>query len=190
MPTYRRDPSRDAWDRQPGETAEHFDWFTAWRNDSHRRSYPRVAEKFGTTKAKVQGAAKRNDWANRLAEWRASESDLIHKRFVEIAEAGLIPFTQAFVRLSAAAVSQPLAKMPPDRALLAATGALKVLKEPDVKGLIQIAQAGGRGDREFDALDVVLDALASQFPDAHEAVLDALANVVDGDEEPTEGGDD
>ncbi|HET6711664.1 hypothetical protein, partial [Amycolatopsis sp.] len=105
-----------------------------------------------------------------------------------LVEAGLVPFAQGFTRLSAWAVQAPIEKVPADRALIAATSALRVMKEPDVQGLIRIAKAGTGDTRELDALSLVLDQLAEQFPEAHDAVLDALAAAVDGDQDQGSAG--
>jgi hypothetical protein len=172
----------DPWERQHGETAEQFDWFAQWRNDGHRRTFTRTAEKFQVTTARVAGAAKRNQWQYRLGAWKAANSQAIHERYSDLAEQALVPFIQATARLAAHAAQADLAKLPADRALVAATGALRLVKEPDVTDLIRISAAGaGAPPRELDVLSLVLDQLAERFPDAHDAVLDALGAAVDDD---------
>lgn len=179
MSGFRYAAGRDLWDRQPGETAEQHDWFTHWRNEGHRRSYPRTAEKFEVNPAVVTRAAARNRWTERLGAYQADNSAHLAERYAEVVEAGLVPFAQAFAKLAAHAVTADITKVPADRALAAATAALKVIKEPGVADLIRISAAGAAGSRELDALDLVLDRLAEQFPDAHDAVLDALGAATD-----------
>jgi hypothetical protein len=181
------DDGRDPCDRQRGETGEHHDWFTHWRNDGHRRSFPRTAGKFEVRAATVSRTAERNRWRERLAAWKGHNSDAIRERFDELAEAGLVPFAQGFARLAAHAVQGDLGKVPPDRALSAATAALRVINEPTVRDLIRISAAAGAGNRELNALGLVLDRLSVEFPDAHDAVLDALDSAV-SDTEHTEPG--
>lgn len=173
------DDGREMWDRQKGEPAEQFDWFTHWRNEGHRRSYARTAEKFEVKPHTVRNAAKRNKWGERLAAYKADNSQRIQERYDDLAEQALVPFVQATARLAAWAVQAPIEKLPPDRALTAATGALRLVNEPSVKDLIRISAAHGASARELDALDVVLDQLAERFPDAHDAALDALAAAVE-----------
>lgn len=189
MSSFRYATDRDSWDRQIGESGEQHDWFLHWRNEGHRRSYSRVAEVFEVSAAVVTRAARRNKWTERLAEYQAENSRQLAARFAEVVETGLVPFAQAFALLSAHAVTADLSKIPADRALAAATAALRVIKEPGVADLIKISAAAA-GSREVDALGLVLDRLAVEFPDAHDAVLDALGAATDPDQEPddTSGG--
>lgn len=172
--------SRDPWARQVGETAEQHDWFTHWRNEGHRRSHTRTATQFEVRPDAVTRVARRNKWTERLGAWQAANSAQLAERYAEVVEAGLVPFAQAFAKLAAHAVTVDLKTVSGDRALAAATGALRVIKEPGVADLIRISAAGG-GSREIDGLAVVLDTLA-RFPDAHDAVLDALGTAVDPDQ--------
>lgn len=165
---------RDPWDRQKGEPGEQYDWFTHWRNDAHRRTYKRTADKFEVSPQRVARVAKTNRWGERLAAWKGAESGRIRERFEDLAENGLVPFAQAFARLAAHAVQADLSNVPADRALAAATGALRLIQEPTVRDLIRISAAAGTGARELDVLDLVLDRLAERHPDAHDDILDAL----------------
>jgi hypothetical protein len=177
-PTFRYANGRDPWERQLGEPGDQHDWFNHWRNDGHRRSIPRTAAQFEVTPARVSGAAKRNQWTERLAAFKADNARQLQERYSDLIESGLVPYAQAFTRLSAAAVTLPLDKLTPDRALMAATAALRMMNEPGVADLIRVSGAAGAEQRELDTLDVVLDALAGRWPEAHDAVLDALQQAV------------
>lgn len=85
-------------------------------------------------------------------------------------EQGLAPFAQAFARLSALAVQNPGESVPPDRALQAATSALRVAREPEVQALIRT-----HGDSQDQYLigDTILTAL-NAHPEAKAAALEAL----------------
>jgi hypothetical protein len=171
----------DPWGRQRGESAEQHDWFTHWRNDGHRRAFTRTAEKFRVTAARVAGAAKRNEWSSRLAAWKAANSRQVQERYADLAEQALVPFVQAAARLAAHAATVKLDKLPADRALVAATGALRLVKEPDVAALIRISASAGADARELDVLDRLLDRLAESNPAAHDAVLDALHEATEAE---------
>lgn len=179
--TFQFASGRDRWERQTGEPADEFDWFTHWRNDGHRRSYPRTAERFDIKVARVQRAAGQNRWAERLEAYKQANSRAIQERFEDLVETGLVPFAQAFAKLSAWAVQAPTEKVSADRALAAATGALRVIKEPGVADLIRISAAAGTANRELDLADLILDALAERFPEAHDAVLDAIQAATEAD---------
>lgn len=174
---FRFAPGRDVWERQTGERAEEHDWFLHWLNDGHRRTYVRTAERFEVSRDRVTGAAKRNIWSERLAGFKAHQSEQIRERFDDLTEQGLVPFAQSMARLAAHAASADLAKVPADRALLAAATALRVIKEPDVRDLIRLADANAAAAREFDVAGLILDQLAEHFPEAHDAVLDALGEA-------------
>lgn len=179
---FKLKPGVDPWERQIGETAEHYDWFTHWRNDAHRRTFVRTAEKFRAKPETVARYAHRNQWNDRLASFKAHSSVAIQERYQDIAEQALVPFIQATARLAAHAATVDLTKLPADRALAAATGALRLVKEPGVTDLIRISAAAGSSSRELDVLALVLDKLAESNPDAHDAVLDAVAAAADAAE--------
>src|SRR5690606_38908008 len=46
MAQFQLDPERDPWDRQPGESADQYEWFLHYRNDGERRTLARVAQRF------------------------------------------------------------------------------------------------------------------------------------------------
>lgn len=169
---YRRDPNRDAWERQPGEPGETFDWFAHWRGEGHRRSYARTAARFDTTTAKVRGAAARYDWTGRLQEWRAANSAQVKERFDELMEQGLAPFAQGFARLSALSATNDGDTVSPDRAGSSAAAMLRVAKEPSTQELIRIYQAGAD---QLDVGSTILTAL-EQHPEAKAAAIRALQN--------------
>lgn len=180
---YVRD--RDLWERHTGETAEEHDWFQHWLHDSHRRSYPRTADQFGVKRDKIARTARRNCWAERLDGWKRHQSARVQERFEDMVEQSLVPFAQAMARLALHATQAPTDEVSADKALVAATGAMRVIKEPSVRDLIRAGQGDGDG-REFAALDVVLNRLERTDPAAYEAALDALEHpdTPDG----TEGG--
>ncbi|GAA0607645.1 hypothetical protein GCM10010174_26020 [Kutzneria viridogrisea] len=169
---------RDPWARQPGETGEAFDWFSHWRNDGHRRSYARVAERFAVSYRRVVGAARRGEWQARLDAYRTANSAALRERATELIEQGLAPFAQGFARMSALAVTGPADRVPPDRALAAAATALRTLRDPVVRELLRAPEEPEQ-TREIDLVELVLDQLAQRWPEAHDAVLDALRNAVD-----------
>jgi hypothetical protein len=173
---------RPHWERQLGEPAEEYDWWLHWRNEGHRRSHQRVADRFEVTAARVNRVAKQNCWQVRLDSWKAHNSREIRERFDDLLEAGLVPFAQGFARLSAWAVQAPTEKLPADRALVAAATALRVIKEPTVQDMIRLNTAqDANAKRELDVVDLVLRALAEQYPEAHDAVLDAITAAADGE---------
>lgn len=177
---FRFDDARDPWDRQLGETAEHYDWFQHWRNEGHRRSFRRTADKFKVTPARVTRAAETNKWTYRLDEFKADQSRHMRVRFDELIEASLVPYAQAIARLSAWAVQAPTDKVPADRALLAATAGLRLVREPTVQDLIRMTGAANRAaEREINLMSLVLDTLAQANPEAHDLVLDAIAEATE-----------
>lgn len=189
MSGFRYADGRPMWDRQTGETGEQFDWFRHWLNDDHRRSHPRVAERFDVPVTRVAAAARRNRWTERAAAHRAHNSVELRRRFNEITESTLVPFAGALRRLAAHAVTAaPLQKVTADRAVLALTAGLKTISDPAVMALIRDDAAQGAANREIDALDLVLDVLAANHPEAHDAVLEAIGAVVDDGGDPAAAG--
>ena len=172
--TFRYASGRDMWDRQLGEPAEEYDWFLHWRNEAHRRTYVATALKFGISPVTVTRVAKQNRWPERLLAWKADNSRLLHERFTDLLEQSMVPFAQGMVRMAAHTARAPLDKIPADRAMTAFAAALRVIKEPGIADLIRISAASGMANREIDLAAVILDRLAAQFPEAHDAVLDAL----------------
>lgn len=180
--TFRFTDGVDPWERQTGEPAEEFDWFTHWRNDGHRRSHQRTADRFETKVVRINRVAKQNQWSARLAAYRASNSAALQERFRDIVEQSLVPFAQGVARMAVHTVQADLTKVPADRAMLAVSTALRVIKEPDVAALIQVSNVNVAGSREIDLADFILSALAERFPEAHDLVLDAMDELVNGRE--------
>lgn len=179
---FRYVDGRDMWERQTGETAEAFDWFSHWLAEGHRRSFVRSAEKWQVSRDRVAGVARRNKWTERLAAYKADQSKQIRERFEDLAEQALVPFTQAAARLAAHAASTDLTGVSADKALTASANAFRVLKEPSVRDFIRLADANAAAAREFAPADFILDRLADQYPDAYDAMLDALNRIAAGED--------
>lgn len=176
---FRYAADRDPWDRQLGESGEEHDWWLHWRGDGHRRTYARTAERFEVRRDRVARVAKRNRWADRLIAWKQHNSDQVRERFEDLIEASLVPFAQGIARMAAHAVTAPTEKIPADRALVAATAALRVVKEPDVRDLIRLSHA--QTGQDINLAHLILDTLAARFPEAHDQVLDAIEHAATGD---------
>lgn len=180
---YRTD--RDLWERQGGERAEEFDWFQHWLHDGHRRSYARTAEKFEVKRDRVARVGRQNRWADRAAAYRANQSRQVNERFNDIAEAALVPFAQGMARLAAHAATTDPTEVSPEKALTAATNAMRVIKEPSIRELL--LATGSAGDtREYDMVELILNRLQQSNPDAYDEALDALENPAAGAQSPLE----
>lgn len=178
------DPERDAWDRQPGERAEHHDWFVHWLNDRSRRSYTRTAGRFDVTSAKVRGIAERNLWQQRRRAWEAENSAQVKSRFDELIEQLLVPYAQGLAKLAAWSVQAPTEGVAPDRASAAVTNGLRLVREPSVQDLIRIAEAGSPGQQPGDVpeqpgLTHTIMAALDQFPEARQAAIEAVRQARD-----------
>lgn len=176
MGQFQLDPERDPWDRQPGETADQYDWFLHYRNDGERRTLARVAQRFEQKPHRVRTVAHRNQWYARIDAWKAANSAQIQARFREMAEQVLVPWMQGAARMVHLAL-QSDQNVDPDRALNAATNVIRLAKEPTVSDLIRIAEAGSGGASpggdQSSVAATIMHAL-DDHPEARQAAIDAV----------------
>ncbi|RJQ74193.1 hypothetical protein D5S17_23265 [Pseudonocardiaceae bacterium YIM PH 21723] len=172
---------KQAWDlspqeRRPGETHEQFDWWQHWRDD-FRRSIPRTTARFDATKARVRRASEKHQWQARLAQWKAQNAQATRQAVAELIEASLVPFTRSFSRMAVHAATADLSRVGPVQAATAATTVLKVLIDPQYRQFVTDLNKTAN-DPELDVLDLVLDQLKADHPEAHDAVLTNLSRTV------------
>lgn len=175
---FRLDPASDAWDRQPGEPAEEFDWWQHYRNEGHRRTHQRTAEKFDVKVSAINRVARQNQWASRIAALRRFEKQQVADRVDNLVDQALAPYTQAVAKFAAHAATQDLSNLPADRALSQVTAAMRALMPDEERhALHRPPDLATSGDgAQVDIGHLVLNALVD-YPEARQAVLDAFRNA-------------